>query len=426
MALAAAIVAIAIVVLHGLVAGVPWRQVKADIAGYGGFSLSAAIAFTALSFLALSMYDVLAVGIAAPGKVPRHVAVMAGASGFAISNLLGFSWLTGGTLRFRIYSALGLDWPVIASVIAALWFSMWLGIIVMVGGLMALHPIGLTSTLGMSPLLETVAGTAILFAVALFFWWLSRGRQSVSLLGIRLNLPSARLALGQTAIAIVDLLGASLALYVLLPADLASNFVLFFFVYVSALALGILSHAPGGIGVFESVMIAGLGAGGRSDVLAALTLYRLIYYLLPFILAVVPIAIVFVAARRRHAGRIVKALYAVARPLVAPIVAGIALLCGVILLVSGNLPAETARLHILRSLLPLPFIEASHLVGSIVGVLLIVIARGLYRKQRRAWVAPSPMPTFPITPASGGISPGRAMHHASCAPRSPWPLYSVQ
>jgi phosphatidylglycerol lysyltransferase len=69
-----------------------------------------------------------------------------------------------------------------------------------------------------------------------------------------------------------------------------------------------------------------------------------------------------------------------------PHAAGIVLLAGVLLLVSGSLPAEQSRLGVLRDLLPLSFIEVSHLVGSIAGLFLIVVARGLYRKLYRAWV----------------------------------------
>jgi uncharacterized membrane protein YbhN (UPF0104 family) len=48
----------------------------------------------------------------------------------------------------------------------------------------------------------------------------------------------------------------------------------------------VVSHAPGGLGVFEAGMTAILAGRGRPDLLAALLLYRLLYNLLPFALAV--------------------------------------------------------------------------------------------------------------------------------------------
>ncbi len=157
-------------------------------------------------------------------------------------------------------------------------------------------------------------------------------------------------------------------------------------VFVGAIAIGIVSSSPGGLGVFEASLIAGLGAGGRADVLAALILYRLIYSLLPFLLAVTGMACVWVISQRHGVSRKAVLAYRIVRPVVPIAAAGIALLGGTVLLVSGTLPADTARLGILRDILPLSFIEASHLAGSVAGLLLVVVSRGLYRKLHRAWV----------------------------------------
>lgn len=381
------IMTIAILVLHHLAADVQWHAVKADIAGISPVRLLAAVAFTATSFAALALYDVVAVESVVPGRVPRHIAAMAGASGYAISNLLGFSWLTGGALRFRIYSSLGLDWSLVADVVMTSWVSFWLGIVLLLGLLMTFDPVGIASQLGLSARVDTAVGLALLSAIVGSFLWLSRARRTIGYRSYRFDLPTGKLAFLQTAAAIFDVLSAALALYVLMPGDLTQNFALFFAVYVMAIGLGILSHAPGGIGVFEATVMAGLGAGGRSDMLAALTLYRVIYYVLPFAITVLVMAAGFLAARRAQAGRIAKALYGIAEPLVPPLAGALVLVSGTILLVSGNLPAETGRLGVLRDVVPLPFVELSHLAASIAGVLLIVVARGLYLKQRRAWLA---------------------------------------
>lgn len=78
-------------------------------------------------------------------------------------------------------------------------------------------------------------------------------------------------------------------------------------------------------------------------------------------------------------------IYRMAKPLVPVVAAGVSALTGVMLVVTGNLPAEISRLGILREILPFSFIEVSHLAASIAGLLLIVIARGLYRRLARAW-----------------------------------------
>jgi phosphatidylglycerol lysyltransferase len=69
---------------------------------------------------------------------------------------------------------------------------------------------------------------------------------------------------------------------------------------------------------------------------------------------------------------------------VPPVTAGLVLLGGLVLLLSSNVPAAEARLSLLRSLVPLPFAEASHLLASITGVLLLVVAHGLLRRMALA------------------------------------------
>lgn len=121
--------------------------------------------------------------------------------------------------------------------------------------------------------------------------------------------------------------------------------------------------------------------------LAALLLYRLIYTLLPFAIAALGLGLNETIHARRGIERVARWTHAAARPAVPPVAAGIAPVSGIVLLFSGNLPGETSRLAVLREVVPLPLIELSHLVGSIAGLLLVVVARGLYRKLRRAWAA---------------------------------------
>ncbi len=58
---------------------------------------------------------------------------------------------------------------------------------------------------------------------------------------------------------------------------------------------------------------------------------------------------------------------------------------GLLLLFSGATPAEVARRHILRQLVPLPLVETSHLLGSAAGISLVLLAHGLQRRLDAAW-----------------------------------------
>ncbi|MCL6282208.1 bifunctional lysylphosphatidylglycerol flippase/synthetase MprF [Ruegeria sp. 2012CJ41-6] len=377
---------IALFALHDLSARVSWSDVKSDISETPWRVFFAAIGWTAVSYFSLSFYDIFAVRSVADGKVPSHIAGMAGASGYAVSNFLGFSYVTGTAVRYRIYASLGLDLERVAGVIATSWVAFWMGLTLIFGGLMTLHPQGLSTVIPLNNTSETLIGAVLLCGLLSLFAWLALGARRLAVAGFGFDLPSFRLALLLTLAAIGDLLGVTMTLYVLMPADLAVGFPFFFTIVIAAIALGVLSHAPGGLGVFEATVIAGLGAAGRSDVLAALVLYRLIYTLMPFAIACCGIALVWTIARRRAVGSAATVAYRIVKPIVPIAAAAVTMFAGIILLVSGTLPADNESMRILRAVLPLSLVEASHLIGSITGLLLILISRGLYRKLYRAWV----------------------------------------
>ncbi len=377
---------IALTVLHELSSHVKWADVQSDISETSWRVMFYALCWTAVSFFSLSLYDVFAVQSVADGEVPLPVAGMAGASGYAVSNCLGFSYITGTAIRYRIYASLGLDLSRVAGVIATSWVAFWTGLVLVLGLLLTFHPDGISNALPISATVETVIGLGLLGALIAVFVWLSTGGRRLEVLGIGFQLPGGKLASCLTLAAIGDLAGASMVLYVLMPDDLGVGYPYFFTIFIAAIAVGIVSHAPGGIGVFEATLIAGLGASGRSDVIAALLLYRVVYTFLPFAIASLSIAVAS-ALTQRH--RIIGAgtwVYRAIRPIVPMVAAGVTAVAGIILLVSGALPTDSKSLGALREVLPLSFVEASHLAGSAVGVLLLLVSRGLFRKLYRAWV----------------------------------------
>ena len=151
-----------------------------------------------------------------------------------------------------------------------------------------------------------------------------------------------------------------------------------------AVALGIISHAPGGIGAFEATIVAGLGLRQNPDAIAALVAYRVIS-LIPFLAAIAGF-VVSEVLRRRHliAGPTISAVR-MFEPLIPPLSAGIAFLGGIVLLISAVIPDLHHRLEMLADVLPLPFLEMSHLGASFVGLALLIVARGLARRLWRAW-----------------------------------------
>ena len=242
-----------------------WRSIPRSKVGMS-------LLLTAASFSALGCYDILAVRTMFPGRVQARLAWLAGATGNAISNTLGFHAVTGSVVRYRLYRQAGLNAKEVAALVAFTWSALGLGFVtVFAVALLARHA---------SPL-DSFAGASLVVALmALLIWLGPRGRH-ISVARFSLALPSCASAALQLAIAAIEMSAAIGALYVLMPVR-AASFAGFAAAYIAAVLLGVVSHAPGGIGVFEAAMLSFTGGQDEAGILAALLLYRLIYNLLPF------------------------------------------------------------------------------------------------------------------------------------------------
>lgn len=376
---------VALWLFHRMTAGLRLADIKDALGMMSRSSIAIALLATFVSYCALASYDIVACRIAAPGKVPWHNAALSGMSGYAFSNFLGFHLFTGGAVRFRTYSRSGLDAGEIGQVVLLSWVGLWLAFTAVVGLALLFDPEGVSLLRIMHASADRVIGFAIIATlVALFFYAGPQGRE-LRLLSWRFPLPPRGLLVLQLVVGVIDLVASSGVLFVLLPADAQAGPALFLTVYMSAVILGSISHVPGGIGVFEATLIAGLGLQGRADILASLLAYRLIYYFLPFFIAVVMLAAAEagmirgkLAARFVGPTRTIKAMV----PLVA---ATVVFISGVILLFSGATPGLPGRLETLEHWLPLSLVETSHFLGSLVGLALLVIAHGLQRRLFSAW-----------------------------------------
>ncbi|MBS1303973.1 bifunctional lysylphosphatidylglycerol flippase/synthetase MprF [Loktanella sp. SALINAS62] len=381
-----AIMLIALFVLRNLSREIVPADLMRAVQGYSWQAIGMSVAAMVSSYIALALYDpVILRGMKTPA-MPGWVPVLTGVSSMAVSNLLGFSWLTGGAIRYRIYAAFGVDIAAVARLIATSWIAFALGLLTLIGLMFTFRPEGLSQVINLPALPGTIIGLSLLAGVGALFLWTWPSSRELRIGVLSTSLPKATRGLTLMAIALTDLIATALTLYFLMPADLAGNFVYFFIIFIGALGLGFISNAPGGLGVFEATIIAALGGTGRPDLLAALLVYRLIYTLMPFGIAVLGLALAWTLANRRRAGAAALALRRAMRPIVPVLTAVLAMLSGAALLLSGDLPTVSKRMDILQDILPLALIETSHLLSSVAGVMLLIVARGLYRRMRRAWL----------------------------------------
>jgi phosphatidylglycerol lysyltransferase len=257
-----------------------WSGLRAALTHQPPGRIAACLALTAASFACLALYDLVGVRVAAPGRVPARLALLAGATSAAIANTLGFHAVSGSAVRAHLYLPAGLSGAEVARVVSMSWLSLLAGNMTMLAGAELFQ-----ACTGVDPAWHAALGVGLEALLLLCLWWLSRGAREVALGRFRLPLPPAPLAWCLMLLGAVESGTAIGALYVLLPADLAPPFDAFAVGCIAAVVLGVVAHVPGGLGVFEAGMTAILGGRGRPDLIAALLLYRLLYNLLPFALA---------------------------------------------------------------------------------------------------------------------------------------------
>src|SRR5262249_550849 len=199
----------------------------------------------------------------------------------------------------------------------------------------------------------------------------------------RIRMPSVRIALAQIGLSCADWLLAVGVLYVLLPPHRPA-YRDFVGVFLVAQVAGVASHVPAGLGVFEVVLLQLFPrAAAGSALLAALVAYRVVYYILPLLLAAALLGARELARRREHLARVAAGL---GRWLPAPqVLSATCFLSGTVLLAAGATPAAKGRLGLLEGVLPLGVVEASHFVASIAGAGLLLLARGLQLRLDAAW-----------------------------------------
>lgn len=356
--------------------GTPWHIIAlALLCMMGGYTALVGYDWSALRYLGK--------------KLPLPVVFTGGFLGYALGNTIGAGPVTGGAVRYRIYSALGLSAYDIAAIAVFGSLAFGFGATLIGFGALAYHPHALDTLTSLNATTIRWGSLAIVAACLAALAFLAVSKSEITLRGLTLRSPSIGIMLGQILFTAVDILLAGITLYLLLPpSDL--GFATFLAVFAAAIFAGVLSHVPGGVGVFETVIIAALPASVPVDQAAAgLLLYRLIYYLVPFVIALIILALseVRMASGRsmgpamENLAPVFKSVSAITPLAISAMVFG----SGALMLVATLIPPTSEIAQEYEVLVPLAFVEGGALLSSAIGAALIVIAHGLLRRVEGAW-----------------------------------------
>jgi phosphatidylglycerol lysyltransferase len=285
-AMALLLFAAALFILHSHAQAYRPSEVRRALHTLQAWQPFAAIGLVAASYLLLTLYDVLALHHVGRTLPYRRVA-LASFTGYAFSHALGFGSIIGPSVRYRIYTPLGLSAGEVAETSAFVIVTFTTGIIAVFPLVALLDPSSLDSV-GISRPAGIAIGTLGLLLIAVYVglgWWIGR---PIRLFGHPFQFPRPRTALAQITLSVADLLLVAAVLYACLPHAWTVGYPHVLAVYVLAFVAGLISHVPGGLGVFDAVVLIGLSGRLPADqILAGLLAFRVAYQLIPLVGAAV-------------------------------------------------------------------------------------------------------------------------------------------
>jgi hypothetical protein len=246
--------------------------------------------FVALGYITLTLYDYFALGTIGRGDVPYHTAALASFTSYTIGHNLGAAVFTGGAVRLRIYSAWGLGVIDVGKIAFITGLTFWLGNVFVLGCALAYAPEAGAAVTQLPDWAVRVLGLAGVLGVAGYVGWVRRRPRLIGRANWQIALPNARLTLAQIAIGVLDFAAGSLAFYMLVPAA-DVGFAVVAVAFVSATLLGFISHAPGSLGIFDATLLIALAQLEREALVASLLVFRLLYFVVPFALALVVLGV---------------------------------------------------------------------------------------------------------------------------------------
>jgi len=377
---------VALIALHHALAGHQYRDIAAQIESISASRLMLAAMLTAVGYGVLTGYDFLGLRYVGKRLPPARVAA-ASFVAYAFSNNIGFAALAGGSVRLPLYSGWGLSTVDVAKLVGFAALTFWIGFLALEGMALAFAPLPASMPSFLHGGWARVTGAAMLASVTAYLLTALLRRQPLTIRGLEIAPPGPATALTQIMVSTLDWALAGAALYVLMPAELHLSYPNFLAIFLLAQVVGLVSHVPGGLGVFESVVVLLLGEHAPPPaVVAALLAFRLVYYLIPLGVAAGILAVHELLERRTHVARVTHALGMWTTGVLPWMFAITTFTAGAILLFSGATPAEASRLAWLRRVMPLSVLEFSHLLGSLAGAGLLLLAWGLRRRLDAAYL----------------------------------------
>ena len=248
-----------------------------------------AVGSTLIAYAALAAYDKLALDHLGH-RISLWYITICSFTTYALSHNLGASVFSGAVVRYRAYRSKGLTPGEVGVLVAFCSFTFTLGTLMLSAIVLLARPEIIERFAEVLPIeMSLTTGVFILALIGLYVLGSLVGLRPLRTRWFQLHYPRPSIALKQLIIAPLELLGAAGIIYFALPAAGNPGYIVVLGIFLASFSAALLSHAPGGLGVLELVFIAALPEMDPADVLAALAIFRLLYLLVPFVMALIVI-----------------------------------------------------------------------------------------------------------------------------------------
>ncbi len=259
-----------------------------------------ALAATVVSYLVLTLYDKLALinfGI----RLPWRKVAKASFLGFAFSHNITPSLLVGGTIRYRIYTTMGISGFNVTKVVGFCAVTLWLGFMTLGGVVFTGTTVTVPDDMDWPASNIQILGWVFILLTLTYLVLCRNIRATIAFRGKLFSLPTLPIASGQLIISSLDLIASSMVLYLLLPPIDGLTYPFFLAIYMIGFIGGIISQVPGGLGVIETILVLMLGSFiDPVQILSAVLVYRLYYFIMPLMLAAIMLAVHEIRQRRKR------------------------------------------------------------------------------------------------------------------------------
>ncbi|MCP4381129.1 MAG: UPF0104 family protein [Hyphomicrobiales bacterium] len=264
-----------------------------------------AIVATMFAYVALAEYDRIAL-IHLGRKISWPFVMVTSFTTYALAHNVGASLFSGALIRFRAYGSRGLPPAEIGVLVALTSVTFLVGALSLGGLVMLFAPSVLQRFFDLPDWAAVLIGLGLLSLVGFYALGSLLRFKPLTIAGFHLYYPRPAVVLRQLIVGPIELAAAGAIIYFCLPVEGNPGFLTILGVFVASFAVAIVSHAPGGLGVFEFVFLSALSDMDPAGVLAALIVFRVLYLLLPFALGLIIVLFFerseFKRARRERIG----------------------------------------------------------------------------------------------------------------------------